>query len=745
VLISYPVTAGRPTLVVPFFGDQPFWGAMVARAGAGPEPIPHKQLTSANLADAIEFCLKPESLDRARDLANKIAAERGTDMGAQLFHQYLEVDRLRCTLAPSRAAAWRLKRTNIRLSAFAAHTLANAGLLDLDDVKLFRAKEYHTDEGPYDPVSGSFTTACRAFSNMGIGLAEMPTETLKALRPSMSSRQRSQASSSFVSEGESSKMSRSPTSLDQSQTSLTSSRTPDRVQSPSTPNTTPNSKVVPSSEGQSSSKEDNASRRPHISRNESGSRKDHDVSGEGVAHTRQGVGRFVKALVQSPMELSMSITRGFHNAPKLLGDDTVRPQERVSDFKSGMNAMGREFAFGWYDGVTGVVTQPWKGARKDGASGFVKGIGKGVGGIIAKPGAAMFGIISHPMKGMHKELQKLYGNNVQEYIVATRASQGYQEWLQSSDAEKEDVIVRWKLIQKYLKKKKGDADEVVQVVLEAQRKDNMDNGNILHASVAQSADGADAPTQHTESAMLGLDGEQSWIRSTNAVAEEQLGATEINEAIRMSVQETSRGNTQEDADVERAIQESVSQLHHRRQDFTDAEELRQAVASSEAEAQQKVTEAAEFEEQLKQVMAQSLREQRQMRDSSEWESGNSSNNDAAVNFERTGGQSGKAAVQAGDTPGLQRLRTYDYGHLEGTTQDAFVAQQQGEKSTQERTEEEIVMAYVKKQSLLEAHHQNKGKSRASEAEDEDLEKALSLSMQDHGHGTQNRYGEDSKI
>jgi UDP:flavonoid glycosyltransferase YjiC (YdhE family) len=27
------ITAGRPTLVVPFFGDQPFWGAMVARAG----------------------------------------------------------------------------------------------------------------------------------------------------------------------------------------------------------------------------------------------------------------------------------------------------------------------------------------------------------------------------------------------------------------------------------------------------------------------------------------------------------------------------------------------------------------------------------------------------------------------------------------------------------------------------------------------------------------------------------------
>jgi hypothetical protein len=62
------------------------------------------------------------------------------------------------------------------------------------------------------------------------------------------------------------------------------------------------------------------------------------------------------------MEISVGLTKGFHNLPKLWGDDTVRPQEQVSDFKSAAKAVGREFAFGWYDGVTGLVTQPWKGA-----------------------------------------------------------------------------------------------------------------------------------------------------------------------------------------------------------------------------------------------------------------------------------------------------------------------------------------------------------------------------------------------
>lgn len=37
----------------------------------------------------------------------------------------------------------------------------------------------------------------------------------------------------------------------------------------------------------------------------------------------------------------MGLARGFHNAPKLYGDDTVRPQEKVTDFQSGLKAAGK--------------------------------------------------------------------------------------------------------------------------------------------------------------------------------------------------------------------------------------------------------------------------------------------------------------------------------------------------------------------------------------------------------------------
>ena len=131
------IALGKPTIVVPFFGDQPFWGAMVAKAGAGPSPIPGKQLTSDNLAAAIMEALKPTVLRRAQELGGKIGAEKGTVVGAENFHERLGVETLRCSLAPTRAAVWRVKRTEIRLSAFAAAVLGNEGLLDFNDLKLY--------------------------------------------------------------------------------------------------------------------------------------------------------------------------------------------------------------------------------------------------------------------------------------------------------------------------------------------------------------------------------------------------------------------------------------------------------------------------------------------------------------------------------------------------------------------------------------------------------------------------------
>ena len=107
------INAGKPTVVVPFFGDQPFWGAMIARAGAGPEPIPYKKLTAENLAEAIQEAVKPETQARAEELGAKIREEKGADLGGRYFHDHLDMHTLRCSLAPSRTAVWRVRRTHV--------------------------------------------------------------------------------------------------------------------------------------------------------------------------------------------------------------------------------------------------------------------------------------------------------------------------------------------------------------------------------------------------------------------------------------------------------------------------------------------------------------------------------------------------------------------------------------------------------------------------------------------------------
>ena len=145
------IALGRPTVIVPFFGDQPFWGAMIERAGAGPTPIPFKELTAEGLANAILQALKPETLERAKELGARIREENGCEAGAASFHKQMDVNRLRCLMAPSRTAVWQVNTKdphteNVRLSAFATAVLGDKGLLDVNQLRLYRPCEYAVEE-----------------------------------------------------------------------------------------------------------------------------------------------------------------------------------------------------------------------------------------------------------------------------------------------------------------------------------------------------------------------------------------------------------------------------------------------------------------------------------------------------------------------------------------------------------------------------------------------------------------------
>lgn len=130
------ISLGKPTVVVPFFGDQPWWGAMIHRAGAGPAPMPYKELTADKLAAALTEALKPNTLQKAQELGSRVSQEDGTEIGGKCFHDHLNYDALRCSLSPERVAVWEDKKTHAPLSALSATVLANEGLLNFADLTL---------------------------------------------------------------------------------------------------------------------------------------------------------------------------------------------------------------------------------------------------------------------------------------------------------------------------------------------------------------------------------------------------------------------------------------------------------------------------------------------------------------------------------------------------------------------------------------------------------------------------------
>jgi hypothetical protein len=123
---------GLPTIIIPFFGDQQFWGNIVARAGAGPSPIPYKRLNSQNLSDAIQKALQTSMMERAQAIATKMQEESGVRHGVNSFYRNLDPQRSRCSIVPNQPAAWHLKHTDINLSAFAATVLVKSGKINPD-------------------------------------------------------------------------------------------------------------------------------------------------------------------------------------------------------------------------------------------------------------------------------------------------------------------------------------------------------------------------------------------------------------------------------------------------------------------------------------------------------------------------------------------------------------------------------------------------------------------------------------
>ncbi|TMW60846.1 hypothetical protein Poli38472_000888 [Pythium oligandrum] len=86
-------------------------------------------------------------------------------------------------------------------------------------------------------------------------------------------------------------------------------------------------------------------------------------------------------------------------------------RRHVRGIKEGLIQGSKELSFGVYEGVTGLVLGPMRGARENGAVGFVKGTFTGIIGLPVKPVAGIFDFASRASQGVRNRSRK-YGKSM---------------------------------------------------------------------------------------------------------------------------------------------------------------------------------------------------------------------------------------------------------------------------------------------------------------------------------------------
>jgi hypothetical protein len=85
------------------------------------------------------------------------------------------------------------------------------------------------------------------------------------------------------------------------------------------------------------------------------------------------LGHYSKGLM---VDLPLAATEGLRSVPRLYGDE-VRDHGPVRGWKSGALVGGKTFAYDMAEGLSGIFTRPYQGAKEDGAVGAMKGFAKG--------------------------------------------------------------------------------------------------------------------------------------------------------------------------------------------------------------------------------------------------------------------------------------------------------------------------------------------------------------------------------
>lgn len=133
-----------------------------------------------------------------------------------------------------------------------------------------------------------------------------------------------------------------------------------------------------------------------------------------------------KALKGAMLDIPLAMAEGFRTAPKLYGDK-VRDHGKVTGAGSGFAVGGKTFAYELFDGIAGLGVQPYKEYKKSGAVGIATGMGKGLAGLVTKPGHAIVGAWAYPTAGIAKSIRSAVYDKSRKLVEQQRAAEG--QWL----------------------------------------------------------------------------------------------------------------------------------------------------------------------------------------------------------------------------------------------------------------------------------------------------------------------------
>ncbi|KAL5363191.1 hypothetical protein BJX96DRAFT_167274 [Aspergillus floccosus] len=400
---------GLPTVIVPFFGDQPFWGAVVASSGAGPAPVPYRSLTAEKLAAAIRMALEPSVKERALAISEEMQKETAAESAARCVHHYLSQKHLACSLYPALPAVWRIKRSSVILSGLAAAVLCEAKQIKRADVEMYRSEVYDSIRNPHEPVRAGTQVLMGSVGRIFHGLWIVAPKSVEAMRMRIIGGNRAPA--------------RSPQNQQQCDSSALCSRDLEC----SIAKTSPKSK----------SKVDRLLDPLHQL-----------IKTNRVLAQRASL-RTLDLLLLIPMDLTLSFSRGFHNAHILLyHDGTVPPVPRVINLRTGCKAARTEIKYGLVDGITDICSQPCSDWNETGPKKALKGAGKGALGLFLRLPAGLFGAVGYPLNGLHQTIQDalFFGQN--GCIMAARIAQGIEQMRGLPAAQRAEILAKWQELQK---------------------------------------------------------------------------------------------------------------------------------------------------------------------------------------------------------------------------------------------------------------------------------------------------------